>query len=1248
MNPTDITGELLLAYELSLAVGQTLDPHATCRDFLRILVARRNLIGASIWWLKEHEAGLSAQELALLDAIPRSQVSAERLPLTHPLWQLSRSGEARFFTSENGEFASLVSDTGGKCGACALFPLGERGVLTMNSPTPTAFTPRVLGQLRAVVAKLETAIQGGMAFTRLQQSEAALRETNQRLAEAQRASEQSAAQLEQAHSHLKTLVHTLPDLIWLKDPEGVYLACNPRFERYFGTREEGILGKRDYDFMDRDLAEFFREYDRIAMAKGGPSVNEEWITFADDGHRELLETTKTPMYDAHGRLIGILGIGHDITERKRVEQRLAMAIEVTQLVFWEWDLASDRLLFDQAMLPSLGLDPDQAFESFRGWIESIHPEDRGPFMERAQRVLQPGGALFDFEYRMRNKAGQYHWIHTKGRVTRRDETGQATFALGTSMNITARKRIEEELRASEQKLLTILESVDAYIYLKDAEGCYLFANRPVRELWQAEMADIVGSSDEKFFDEATTANLRRNDLRVLTGGETLRTEEINTVIATGKTTVYQTTKLPLHRQDGSIYALCGISTDITTRKKAEIALAESEAQLRTLIEAVPDSIQFKDGEGRWLIANNVCLHIFGLEGKSWRGLTDMEIGMRHPQLKTTMASCKASDDAAWSSGSSHRTEERIVDGEGKASHFDIIKVPLFDERNQRHAMVIIGRDMTERKRIEAELAQHRIHLEELVQERTDALMETEARASHILQSSADGLFGMDAEERISFINPAGCRMLGLTSEQVVGRSPHDLFHHSTPEGTPYPKTECPVLMALRQGRETRVDDEVFWHTDGHAIPVMYAVHPNLKDGEINGAVVSFVDMSAQRAAAQAREQALAAAEHLARVRSEFLANMSHEIRTPMNGVLGFAQIGYRNSQDSEKARNAFEKILGSGNRLLGVINDILDFSKVEAGKLHIEAVAMSLPEAMDRAMELVAHRAHAKGLDLRLEVAPDLPHACVCDPLRLGQILLNLLSNAVKFTDAGHVTLAASFQDGQLLFRVTDTGIGMDETQLGLLFNPFRQADGSTTRRFGGTGLGLAITKRLLELMGGDIGVESRPGVGSRFEVRLPYVPAEALASDGDPGQTLETTRPEKPLAGISILVAEDDAINQMILEENLLEDGAQVTMVTDGHEAVESVRRGGRHAYDVVLMDVQMPVLDGYEATRRILALAPDLPIIGQTAHAFGEERKKCFEAGMVAHIAKPIDPEALVKLLRQFVPRPWVPRAGPTPSDS
>ncbi len=561
--------------------------------------------------------------------------------------------------------------------------------------------------------------------------------------------------------------------------------------------------------------------------------------------------------------------------------------------------------------------------------------------------------------------------------------------------------------------------------------------------------------------------------------------------------------------------------------------------------------------------------------------------------------------------------------------------PVVDSDGIVRHFVAIKQDVSERKAKDAELERYRQQLEDLVAERTAKLAAAETETRLILESTADGVYGLDAEGCVTFVNAAACRMLGFSSRDMIGQALHPLVHHTRPDGTPYPESACPIGVTLREGRPMTVSGEVYWRSDGQPLPVIYATHPMLRDERIVGTVVSFIDVSVQAEAEVAKEVALREIERVVRLKSEFLANMSHEIRTPLNAVLGLAQIGVRSS-DGRTVKDTFGRILESGRLLLGIVDDILDFSKIEAGKMNIESLPVDLPATVAQAVEAVAERARAKGVELVEDIAGDFPPSCQGDPLRLFQVLANLLSNAVKFTAAGRVTLSARRDGDMLILSVADTGIGMSEDELSRIFTPFEQADGSTTRRFGGTGLGLAITKRIVDMMGGAIAATSRPGQGSRFEVRLPFLePAGRLAGPQGPAESAGARRGAGGLAGIAVLVAEDNAVNRLVLEEMLLGAGARVALAGNGREAVERLVQAGRGAFDVVLMDVQMPEMDGYEATRRIVEFAPGLPIIGQTAHALAEERDKCLAAGMVAHIAKPVDIDDLVAAIRRHVGR-------------
>ena len=381
------------------------------------------------------------------------------------------------------------------------------------------------------------------------------------------------------------------------------------------------------------------------------------------------------------------------------------------------------------------------------------------------------------------------------------------------------------------------------------------------------------------------------------------------------------------------------------------------------------------------------------------------------------------------------------------------------------------------------------------------------------------------------------------------------------------------------------------------------------------------------------EQARAEAVRLARIKSDFLANMSHEIRTPLNGVLGMAHIGVRSTEENTRANEAFRKIVSSGTLLLGIINDILDLSKMEAGMLKIETTEIELAPILAETIELMQERAGIKGIALGLKTR-NLPASLRSDPLRLRQILLNLLSNAIKFTEAGKVDLEVGLDEGELLIQVTDTGIGITDSQISKIFHPFEQGDNSTTRKFGGTGLGLAITERIVRLMGGQISVHSVPDQGSVFSVRLPYHPGQTPDLPVAAVSSVQPADPARPLAGLNILVAEDNEINQEIMRDNLSEDGANVTLVDNGQLAVDAIRNKPPGSFDCILMDVQMPVLSGLDAARQIKAIAPQLPIIGQTAHALTQDREDCLAAGMDDYIAKPIDPQKLNALILKHLP--------------
>jgi len=371
-------------------------------------------------------------------------------------------------------------------------------------------------------------------------------------------------------------------------------------------------------------------------------------------------------------------------------------------------------------------------------------------------------------------------------------------------------------------------------------------------------------------------------------------------------------------------------------------------------------------------------------------------------------------------------------------------------------------------------------------------------------------------------------------------------------------------------------------------------------------------------------------------KSEFLANMSHEIRTPMNGIINLSELSLE-TELTDKQADYMKKILFSSKNLLEIINDILDFSKIEAGMLTIEKVYFDLPGLFDKLMLMFTEQSRRKNLELILDLPADLPENVIGDPMRLYQVLSNLIGNAIKFTEQGEILVTAKVVQRKLeravvRFTVSDTGIGIAQEKIALLFESFTQADNSTARKYGGTGLGLTICKRLVSLMGGKLSVESEAGRGSNFYFSLNFALNGMEKENDTSGGTGEIAAAMAAIRYARILLVEDNVINQQVAQEILAKANLHVETVNNGKEAVEAV---AARDFDAVLMDIQMPIMDGYEATKAIRQDLgkTDLPILAMTAHAVSEERDKCFRIGMNDHIAKPINRNTLFLALSNWI---------------
>jgi PAS domain S-box-containing protein len=498
---------------------------------------------------------------------------------------------------------------------------------------------------------------------------------------------------------------------------------------------------------------------------------------------------------------------------------------------------------------------------------------------------------------------------------------------------------------------------------------------------------------------------------------------------------------------------------------------------------------------------------------------------------------------------------------------------------------------------DSELLHARADLEQRVNERTNelqlemadrqhaqqALRESEGQIRLLMDSTAEAVYGIDLKGIITFANSAVLRLLKYKKgDSLLGKSAHHVMHYSYPDGRPFPLEECQIITSRLQGIDVHSDSEVFWRADGTSFPVEYWAYPIRKEGEIVGAVVTFLDITDRTRAQAALLEAKQTAEAASKAKSEFLANMSHEIRTPMNGIIGMTDLALGTHLTAEQ-REYLTLVKSSADSLLHVINDILDFSKIEAGKLELEKAEFEIRDLFRDTLKTLAQRTDNKALEISARISPKVPMTLVGDPTRLRQLVVNLVGNAIKFTEKGNIVLNADLESAEgdelaMHISVSDTGMGIPKEKQNIIFDSFAQADGSTTRRFGGTGLGLAISRQLVELMGGRIWVESEIGKGSEFHFTCKFLKGNKTASD-------QEQIAGRALPGINVLVADCNEINREIFSEMLKNWGMNATRAGSGQEALDLLGNAQKEGdpFRLAILDAGMPGMDGFEIFERM-----------------------------------------------------------------
>nr|WP_315852287.1 CheR family methyltransferase [Lignipirellula cremea] len=1041
-------------------------------------------------------------------------------------------------------------------------------------------------------------------------------------------------------AELKTIYESTPIGLSFIDKDFRYRSINRHLADVNGVSVEDTLGRKLSDILpDPLLTEVQQLYQQVFDT--GEPIDHIEVTGRTTASDELryFNVSCHPVRSGLGEIVGINSVVEDVTDRKRIdlnlrtsEERLRQIADTTDYVFWVTQLEPEEVLYVSPAFEKVwGLAPEALRRDPRLWTQAIHQDDALRVREAFERwVADPDNQEFDIEYRIVRGDGAIRWIGDRGNAIH-DEDGALRRVAGIARDITESIEAANKIEQAEVHLRAFLNSAPVMMGMielptDNSDVLHVLDNRATEDFLNFDVGDTAGkwASDLGVPQKTRDAWIARYRESQKIG------EPLHFIVDyddpgerdadPGKKRWLNATVCHLGPGDDGRERFCYVFIDDTQRVRAEIELEKSQRTLVGVVHDSPFGVYLVDSELTMREVSRGAEKAF----ESVRpviGRTLMEV--MHAIwpadfAEEVIARFRHTLETGEPYETTETTEQRDDINDVESYHWQLQRISLPDEQ---HGVVCYFYDLTPIKNAEF------------------ALRESEGQLRLAVDLAKFGVIKVDYQSDEATLDSTAAAIFNLPPDLPVPRSAiYDRVHPDDRE-----LLLSKIQSACRGANSGLVSTaHRIVHEDGSTKwldlrkRVYFSESPTDTSPTATHSIEVVVDITDRKEYEEKLQTARKQAEAANRARGEFLANMSHEIRTPMTAILGYADMLGEHLKDPDN-KQCVNTIQRNGRFLLDILNDILDLSKIDAGKMELDRERISPQSILADVISLMNVRAEEKQIHLAAEFHGEVPETIETDGTRLRQILLNLVGNAIKFTSEGSVSIRSRFNQGtgQLEFEVTDTGIGIEPDRLEGLFEPFTQIDASNTRSFGGTGLGLAISRRLAQMLGGDIYAKSELGRGSSFTVTL------------DPGSVenvkfripnIVDSTPNEPGAEIALtgrVLIVDDRRDILFLAQNFIEQaGATVITAGNGQEGVDRIMQSQSNGerISVVLMDMQMPIMDGYTASRTVRNQGINLPIIALTANAMSEDREKCLEAGCTDFLTKPLDKRSLLEMIAKY----------------